>query len=357
MVLPEFVLRLRNRLLTDSRFISFAQRFPLTRPVARSRSLQLFDLLAGFSYSQILYTCVSLRVFETVGVEGCSWTALEKATALPADRHGTLVKAAIALKLLERSKDDILLGPHGAALLAQPWISRFIEHHAHFYRDLQDPVGMLRKSESGGGLRQYWGYEAIDSDKGAYSALMAESQRAVSAQVLDSYDFRRHKRLLDVGGGTGAFLRAVGKSHPLLELNLFDLPEVLALPDSGAPSPIYRHAGDFRLGPLPQGMDIVSVVRVVHDHDDPAIEALFHNIRRSVAPGATVLIAEPFAGDPATARVTDAYFNFYFAAMGQGRTRSPREIAALAARAGFGQLRVWPTHMPLVCGVLSLQAI
>ena len=67
--------------------------------------------------------------------------------------------------------------------------------------------------------------------------------------------------------------------------------------------------------------------------EKPKLWSLQPITKPAVPAGATLLIAEPFAGNPSTARVTDAYFNLYFAAMGQGRTRSPQEIAALAGTA------------------------
>ncbi len=350
-MLPETLVRFRNRLLADPRFHQLVQRFALTRLIARRRSVQLFDLLAGFSYSQVLFACVEMRVFTKVGLAGCSTDELVAHTGLSPERCTMLVKAAAALGLLERSGSRIHLGEQGAVLLAQPWIVHFVEHHRHFYRDLENPADMLKGARVPGGLRDFWTYDEAGTNKELYSALMASSQVAVSEQILAAYDFGRHKRLLDVGGGTGAFARAVGRHHPNLDLNVFDLPGV----SETAEEPLVRHHhGDFRHDPLPRGMDVISIVRVVHDHDDEAVLALLRNVRAACEPQTTVLIAEPFAGNRSTRRVTDAYFNFYFAAMGQGRTRSPRDIAALASQAGFGQMKQWPTRMPLISGILSL---
>jgi demethylspheroidene O-methyltransferase len=153
---------------------------------------------------------------------------------------------------------------------------------------------------------------------------------------------------LDVGGGSGAFLRAVGARYPRTQRHVFDLPGVTS-GDAG----LTCHHGDFRRDPLPQGMDLITAVRVLHDHDDADVLALLSNIRRACTADTTLLVAEPFAGNRATAAVTDAYFNMYFTAMGQGRTRTPQKIAKLAAEAGFGRMRVWSTDMPLITGVLS----
>lgn len=360
MALPDFLIRLRNRLLTDIRFISFVQSVPVGRWIARKRSQQLFDIVAGFTYSQILAACVSLKVFERVGRDGTSLAELTRATGLTQERCLMLVKGAEALRLLQQSGQMVFLGELGAALLAQPWIMRLVEHHSHFYTDLADPVALLNTAKASGDLQRYWAYDDSSGDKARYSQLMAASQAAVSEQVLAAYDFSKHKRMLDVGGGAGAFLKAVGARYPELELNLFDLPAVAELaaaaPGAGAATRIHAHGGDFRRDSLPGGMDLVTLIRVVHDHDDDAVLTLFRNIRAAVQPGTVLLIAEPLSGHSATARVADAYFNFYFTAMGQGRTRTPGQIAQMAGVSGFVQMRQWPTPNPLVTGVLSLLA-
>jgi demethylspheroidene O-methyltransferase len=352
-VLPETLLRWRNRLLTDHRFLSFAQRFPITRPIARKKSTELFDLLAGFSYSQVLFACVELKLFERIGTAGCKTAKLLEELPLPRQRAEVLLKAAVALRLFEFSGSNIHLGANGTAILAQPWIMRFVEHHKYFYRDLEDPVALL-KSESGGeGLRRFWNYKDSSSDKSSYSALMAASQQAVSEQILGAYDFRKHQRILDVGGGSGAFLNAVGAKHQHLECHLFDLPAVAGLAD---PS-IKTHPGDFRTDALPKGMDVITIIRVIHDHDDDVVLTLLRNVRKACEANTTVIIVEPFAGNPSTARVTDAYFNLYFTAMGQGRTRTTAEIIEIAAHAGLGHARQHPTNMPLITGVMSFRQI
>ena len=317
--------------------------------------MELFDLLAGFTYSQVLYACVSLRVFEQIGQNAIDPADLATRINLPLDKTEVLVRAAVALDLLARDGGQVILGPHGAAVLGQPWIMRFVEHHKHLYRDLEDPVALLRGQTLEGELSSYWSYENAGADKSAYSALMAASQSAVSEQILGAYDFGKHQNILDVGGGSGAFLSAVGAAHPHLALNLFDLPGVVALLESRVGTAISCHAGDFRRDPLPRNMDLISVVRIVHDHNDDAVLALLKNIRAVCAASTVLLIAEPFSGSAATARVTDAYFGLYFAAMGQGRTRTPAEIVKLAEQSGFHRPKQWHTNMPLISGMMTFQ--
>ncbi len=337
--------------MADPRFLDFAQRFPLTRPIARRKSIDLFSLLAGFTYSQVLYACVKLKLLEHIGLGQKSMAELNIIAGLNEAQTTTLVRAAIALEILNNDKGRIILGPHGAALLGQPWIMKFVEHHQHFYRDLEDPIALFSGKHASDGLQSYWSYDDPASDKSAYSDLMAASQVAVSQQVLNAYDFSKHRKLMDIGGGSGAFLRAVGSRYKNLSLNLFDLPGVVAR----ATGPINIYSGDFRDDNLPEGMDIISIVRVIHDHDDDAVLALLRNVRKVCLPNTTLLIAEPFSGNKSTAAVTDAYFGMYFTAMGQGRTRTPRAISKLAETAGFEHLKIWRTDMPLITGVLTLK--
>ena len=44
----------RDQRIADPAFRRWAARFPLTRPIAQRRAQALFDLVAGFSYSQVL---------------------------------------------------------------------------------------------------------------------------------------------------------------------------------------------------------------------------------------------------------------------------------------------------------------
>jgi hypothetical protein len=44
-----------------------------------------------------------------------------------------------------------------------------------------------------------------------------------------TYEFARHRQVLDLGGGTGSFLLAMLRQHPHVEATLFDAPAVAAL--------------------------------------------------------------------------------------------------------------------------------
>ncbi|MEM9093788.1 MAG: methyltransferase, partial [Pseudomonadota bacterium] len=65
-VLTERLAAWRNRRIASSDFQTWASGFPLTRGVARREAARLYDLVAGFTYSQTLLACVELGVFEAL---------------------------------------------------------------------------------------------------------------------------------------------------------------------------------------------------------------------------------------------------------------------------------------------------
>jgi demethylspheroidene O-methyltransferase len=354
-------LDLRDRLLASPRFQRWATAFPVTRPIARRRAGDLFDLCAGFVYSQVLLACVRLDLAEALRDGPQSVAVLARRLALPEPAADRLLRAAVALRLAERRGEGRYgLGALGAALAGNPAVSAMVEHHAMLYADLGDPVALLRGERGAGALAGYWPYagagqpDALGAGEVApYSALMAASQPMVAEEVLDAYAVRRHRCLLDVGGGDGAFLVAAARRAPDLRLILFDLPAVAERARARFEAAGIAHratavGGSFLGDALPEGADAVSLVRVLHDHDDEAALALLRAVRRVLPPEGRLILAEPMAGTPGAERVGDAYFGFYLLAMGSGRPRTPGEIIQMLRAAGFGRTRLLRTRRPLL---------
>lgn len=365
----EWLLAWRDRRISDPRFRAWAARFPLTRPTARREARALFDLCAGFVYSQVLLACVQLDLFTRIAEEPVLATTLAAEARMNDEAMSRLIDAAASLRLLRRLPDGrVAIGSLGAAMVGNPGLAAMIAHHALVYRDLADPLALLRGEGGEAALAAYWPYAGATApsslDQAAiapYTALMAATQPLVSSEVLAAYDFSRHRCLLDVGGGNGSFLAAVGARHPELSLMLFDLPAVAhageqRLAAAGFGSRARCFGGDFLTDHLPRGADVISLVRVVHDHDEARVLAILRAARAALPGGGTLLIAEPLADTPGAEPIGAAYFGFYLLAMGRGRARSVADLDRLLSASGFGSSRLVPTHTPLVASVIVATA-
>jgi len=358
--------RWRDRLLADPAFQRRSLRVPFARWVARRRMRALFDLCSGFVYSQVLLACIRLELFERLARSPQGAESLAENLDVPRASLDRLLEAAGSLRLVEHRGHGVFgLGPLGAALQGNPAVAMMIEHHHALYADLADPVALLRGERQTTELGRFWAYSRhagpMPLETGntkAYSELMAASQGMIADQVLQACPMRRYRRLLDVGGGVGAFAAAAMGRHVDLQACVFDLPSVaeqarVRFERAGFGERGSAVGGSFLDDDLPTGYDLISLVRVLHDHDDDAVLKLLRAVRRAIPSDGTLLIAEPMLGTRGAEPVTAAYFGFYLMAMGQGRARSPAVIGQLLREAGFDRLEVHRTQAPLLVRVLT----
>ncbi|MEL6769231.1 MAG: methyltransferase [Pseudomonadota bacterium] len=367
----------RNSVVRSPAFQRHCARNPLLRPIANREARALFDLTAGFVYSQVLLAMLRLGLLEALEDGPASTAVLADGAGLGAEPTARLLEGAAALGLIEpaaagpEGEARWRLAMSGAALLANPGVVAMIRHHDMLYRDVAEPEALLR-GETDPEIGRFWAYARDPGGQaglsqrlpaeavGAYSELMAASQAFIAEDVLDRLPLHRYRRLLDIGGGEGAFLMAAAARAPALELRLFDLPAVAARAQArfeaaGLGTRAAAYGGDFFADPLPEGADAVSLVRVLYDHDDAFALAILGRARAALPSGGTLILAEPMAGLAGAGRV-GAYFSFYLMAMGSGRARRPEELIALAEAAGFRDLRRHRTARPMLTGLITGRA-
>lgn len=358
-----------DRWLTDPRLYRWALGNPIGRWITRRRAERLFDLMAGFVHSQVLLACVRLGLLQAVFERPQSLAELAQRSRMDTDALERLLASAVALELLdERGADRYGLGPLGAPLVAHEGLRAMVEHNALLYEDMRDPLELLRTPEQAA-MHAYWPYAAQDQQVrqarqsaeqvARYSHLMASSQRFLIEELLASYPFDQHRRVLDVGGGQGGWVSELARHAPQLEIALFDLPPVAALArekiaQAGLAERITVHGGSFKDDALPRGADLVTLLRVAHDHSDSVVQQLLAAIHAALEPGGSLLLAEPMAQAEGRPAAADAYYHFYLRAMGEGRLRSVARLQALMAEAGFERIARLPNplslHACLLCG-------
>jgi len=340
---------------------------PMTRWLTRRRTKQVFDLMSGFVHSQVLLSCVKLNIFSMVREAPATLEELAVRCKVPAPVLQRLILSAIALRLLEhRSQQRIGLGALGAPLAAHEGIRAMVEHNNLLYQDMAEPLDFLRDAWQGD-MAAYWPYAHSDAPAqesrtkldqvGRYSALMAASQNFVIEEILAAYSFGKHRCMLDVGCGMGRFVAAVAQKEKQLKFQLFDLPAVLGLTQKnhvslGLEARMSYHPGSFFQDELPKGADLVTLVRVAHDHPDGAVLGILKRIYQALPAGGSLLLAEPMAQEPGDKPLGDAYFHLYLLAMGAGRYRTPGELKSMLLETGFERVDLVPNAMPIHTRIL-----
>ncbi|WP_327355116.1 methyltransferase [Streptomyces sp. NBC_01304] len=171
----------------------------------------------------------------------------------------------------------------------------------------------------------------------------------VADTVIEAYDFGPYEKIVDVGGGEGAFLSAVLAAHPRARGVVFDLPHVVPagaphIADAGLSERCELVGGSF-FEKVPEGGDLYTMKWVLHDWDDASCVRILQSCRQVMSDDARLLIVDtvvPEGDEFSPSKIID--LNMMVLSGGQERTAE--EFRALLAEAGFRLTRIVPTRSP-----------
>jgi len=358
--------RLKVKVFSSTKVHEAIAKVPILRALINYEGNKIHEIMSGFVYSQILHLLIYLDVFQFLKKEGRSLDEVSQFLEIANERSLLLLRGGCALNLICYKRNKYWLTRVGAQIIGVPGLMDMIQHNQILYRDLLDPVKLLHGSGETE-LSQFWPYVRKEGEKkkisaqvsSEYSKLMQTSQRLVADQTLQSYSFKGVKRILDIGGGTGAFLLAVKSKYPGIEATVFDLPNVINVARSNHQKIddivglLNFCPGDFLKDDIPSNHDVISLVRVLYDHEDSTVELLLKRIYEALPNGGSLLITEPMSGGSKAMRSSDCYFSFYTMAMTTGKVRSFEEHKAILLRAGFSNIVKHAVSAPFITQVMS----
>ncbi len=159
------------------------------------------------------------------------------------------------------------------------------------------------------------------------------------AQVLD---LGAHRRLLDIGGGSGIYACTLAARHRHITATVLDQPPVDAIASTliaerGLGDRIDVVAANFLTDALPDGYDMHLFSNVLHDWDEPEVQQLLASSFRSLAPGGLLVVHDAFINDSKTGPVPVAEYSALLMHSSQGKCYATSEYERLMAAAGFEQ--------------------
>ncbi|MFI7367380.1 methyltransferase [Streptomyces sp. NPDC050149] len=190
----------------------------------------------------------------------------------------------------------------------------------------------------------FWPYLAAHPELSASFDATMSSSAALVRDAADGYDWSAAGHVTDVGGGRGALLAEVLRTHPGLRATLVDLPETAErgrefLAAHGLAERC-EVVGQSFFDPLPTGSDVYVLNTVVHDWDDERARVLLRRCAEAAGDRGRVVVIEAHGtsgDDPAEF----AEMDLRMLVLAGGRERSLGDYAALVSAAG---LRVAGEH-------------
>ncbi|WP_433529979.1 methyltransferase [Micromonospora sp. CA-263727] len=173
------------------------------------------------------------------------------------------------------------------------------------------------------------------------------STSSFTARALgEAYDFGAHRRLLDVGGGAGAFPIELCRLYPELRATVFDLPHVATKAEEkiaavGLTDRIATASGNFLTDPaLPAGHDVILLSMILHDWDETQNRAILARCHAALPSGGAIVISELLLNDERTGPPAAALMgmNMLLETEG-GKNYSAAEYATWLADTGFTDVR------------------
>jgi hypothetical protein len=182
-----------------------------------------------------------------------------------------------------------------------------------------------------------------------FNAAMIALSNAHYAGVIDAYNFRSIRKVVDVGGGHGRLLSMILTAHPKLRGVLFDLSHAFeggqkAIADAGLSDRCEVVSGDF-FRTVPSGGDAYILSRVIHDWDDEKAVAILKVVRGVLPASGRLLLFETMIR--ASDRLSYALLSdLNMVIRTGGCERNEAEYRALYEAAGFQLTKVIETRSP-----------
>jgi hypothetical protein len=178
---------------------------------------------------------------------------------------------------------------------------------------------------------------------------MVASSRLMNEALIEAYEWRRFRTLVDVAGGVGSTLGAILAANPGMQGILFDLPHVIErgrehLAQLGVADRCRTESGSF-FDAVPAGADAYFMKHIIHDWDDEDCLTILRNCREAMSDDATLVVCEkvvPHGNAPSYAKTMDLVM---LALTDGGRERTEAQFRDLFARASLRLTRIIPTDV------------
>jgi SAM-dependent methyltransferase len=311
----------------------------------------IMRIASGFMAAKHLFAASQLGLFEALAESPATLEALSARTGLTPRAARISADAMVALGLLERHGDIYRNGETAAAFLAGRTPAD-LRPFLRFWDRISYPTWAKLADALGKGPSK----EIFDLDPklqevatAGIEAILAGPANALAA----GHHFQRHRRLLDVGGGTGSWSIAAARRHPGLGATVFELPIVAEvarrrIAEAGLADRIDVKVGDVLKDALPVDYDVFLMANLIHYWSPEQNRALLKSVRAAATPGARLLLADFWTNPTHTEPLMAALMAGEFAAhLKDGDVYSVEEIGQWLPNAGWRFVE----HAPLAAPV------
>ncbi len=299
------------------------------------------QMIRGYMPSRCLLTALELDVFTAVG-DGANAKQIGTKIHANARAVGMLLNALVALRLLSKSGDVYSNTPESARFFVQgsPDNQRdgllHIANIWHRWSTLTDAVRRGRRVP-------------IDPDhtpEGTHDFIAAMQRNAKdrAPHVVKALGTTGVRRILDLGGGSGAYSIAFAQACPELQCDILDLPEVVPLTAeyvnrAGVSAQVSLRSGDMLRDDFGCGYDIIMLNAICHMFSEEQNQDIFRRAYRALAPNGRLVVQDFILNPDKSGPQHAALFSLnMLVATDSGASYSEVEYTLWMKAAGFAEV-------------------
>jgi SAM-dependent methyltransferase len=303
----------------------------------------IMDLATAFQRSRPLLTAFELGLFTALNSE--ARTSEETAAILDTEPRATdrLMNALVALGLLVKQNGRFSNTPMAEAYLVKgrPEYMGGLSHTNHLWDTWSRMTEVVR---AGHPVDLADINERGDDWLRPFIAAMHFRARQTAGEVVGMLDLDHVTRVLDVGGGSGAYAMAFARARRGISAVVFDLPNVLPLTrmyiaQEGLAAEVGTVSGDYLTAPLGDGFDLVFLSAVIHSNAADDNRFLFKKAVEALNPGGQVVVQDFLMNEERDGPLMAALFALnMLVGTPEGDTYTESEVRSWMTEAGCGAI-------------------
>ena len=302
---------------------------------------RLDQMIRGYMPSRCILTAIELDVFTAVG-DGANAEQVGTKIQANARAVGMLLNALAALGLLSKNGDDYKNTPESARFFVQGSKDNHrngLLHIAsiwHRWSTLTDAVRTGTRVPTSREETPEWTRDFI--------AGMQRNAKDRAPLVVKALGTTGVRRLLDLGGGSGAYSVAFAKAGPDVRCEILDVPEVLPLTteyvsNAGVLAQVTLHAGDMLQDDLGSGFDLIMLNAICHMFSEEQNREIFRRAHKALAPNGRLVVQDFLLNSEKTGPQHAALFSLnMLVATDAGASYSEPEYTQWMKAAGFSDV-------------------
>lgn len=298
----------------------------------------------GFQESRVILTAVELDLFAAIG-NGAG--ADEVSARIGCDPRATemLMNALVSMGFLTKQDTIFRNTPLSARYFvagSDDDVRAATMHLAHLWQTWSTLTACVRAGAS------VFHQEIVDRGEDwtqSFIAAMHRNARARAPLVVGAVGTEGVNRMLDVGGGSGAYSIAFASANENLQVDLLDLPTVIPIAQghierAGLAGRIRTRSGDLRADRFGGGYDLVFVSAICHMLGPDENKDLLRRCFEALVPKGRAVIQDFILEPDKTAPKSAALFALNMLVGTQaGSTYNEAEYATWLKEAGFRDVR------------------